>query len=634
MAHHHSRHSENNRWVKTHPTDHLFPSRFSIQPEPVALWFRSIMRKNRVLLITLIAAAPFLAWVAVNRWRSIPEPPSGIYLSQGARGFYVFRVGMGGIIQIPDHDGIQYYDQQGYMKGDHFIVRITKWKTPVFENSGRPEFEFAPSSERPGDWDLVRLTQSFNQISTPGYELKEKVLDTPIRSYLHRLDDPDIPQYFDPKKNSSMLARELLQAHPDDPFIRTLYLESISSPENLPELEQKLAEWKSALEDSPSLFLQSQYRYAALQARGYNLSKQGKNASDFLLQMTAPFGKGTGWDLATTIRRVPEILNYKNCIVSKRGGSNFLDQNFRLKALCVISIFQMMEGKRDQALELLLSMHYWGFLMGNEAAVPVSSIGAAFQNIAVSRLQLFVENCCETQAQCAYAMRRLDAIAPPRLDEKTERILEVDALSSPFGSQMTEDITSSHLIAESRFDLARMTLAAKGHFIATGVFPSSETEFAPLLPQGLPVDRFSSNNEKLKFIPNLEPFLCYSIGPDKKDDRGQLKYDPSNGVLSSGDLFVDIPREREYPFPAQGTYANSKADLLQQYPNGLPTDVFADTKGRQLSVTNTNPVYVYSVGPDQDEQQHVRTPDSLQVSYDPTNGTMSSGDLFVVIPAK
>jgi hypothetical protein len=36
----------------------------------------------------------------------------------------------------------------------------------------------------------------------------------------------------------------------------------------------------------------------------------------------------------------------------------------------------------------------------------------------------------------------------------------------------------------------------------------------------------------------IRPDIIYSLGPDRSDDEGQTRYDPTNGTVSSGDLVV------------------------------------------------------------------------------------------------
>lgn len=38
--------------------------------------------------------------------------------------------------------------------------------------------------------------------------------------------------------------------------------------------------------------------------------------------------------------------------------------------------------------------------------------------------------------------------------------------------------------------------------------------------------------------------LVYSVGPDKKDNKGKIIYDPANGLTSEGDIVVQIPMKK------------------------------------------------------------------------------------------
>ncbi len=80
--------------------------------------------------------------------------------------------------------------------------------------------------------------------------------------------------------------------------------------------------------------------------------------------------------------------------------------------------------------------------------------------------------------------------------------------------------------------------------------------------------------------------------------KAAIAYDPSNGSVSSGDMFIKVSRERRYPFPREGVSADSAEELLKQFPEGLPPDPFAVPRGKTLGISNTTPVYIYSEGPD------------------------------------
>jgi len=133
-------------------------------------------------------------------------------------------------------------------------------------------------------------------------------------------------------------------------------------------------------------------------------------------------------------------------------------------------------------------------------------------------------------------------------------------------------------------------------------------------------------------VPANDSLICYSIGPDKTDNRATVEYDPTNGTVSPGDISTKVSRVRQYPFPRAGVRAKSVVDLMRQFPSGLPPDLFASTRNKQLGTsTVSGDVYIFSYGPDVDEFKQPQ-PHRLESHYDPTNGLISEGDLFIRIP--
>jgi hypothetical protein len=175
-----------------------------------------------------------------------------------------------------------------------------------------------------------------------------------------------------------------------------------------------------------------------------------------------------------------------------------------------------------------------------------------------------------------------------------------------------------------------MSAAARRHQLETGKLPLQAREFTPLLAVP-PPDPFTS--EPLHFA-NDNPYRCYSFGPDKKDDAGLLYYDPTNGTVSPGDLITTISDTRVFPFPKTELHASTRDEVFRMFSKGLPVDVFADRKGQSMRVTSSTPVCIYSVGPNTDEGRIAPIEDSYipTVQYDPTNGTVSGGDIYITLP--
>ncbi|MBN1902943.1 hypothetical protein JW926_16590 [Candidatus Sumerlaeota bacterium] len=86
-------------------------------------------------------------------------------------------------------------------------------------------------------------------------------------------------------------------------------------------------------------------------------------------------------------------------------------------------------------------------------------------------------------------------------------------------------------VALARYDLLRLDTAKKLYFLEHKKEPENMED---LVPGYIPVLLLDPFTEKEPF--RKESFF-YSIGPDKKDQKGAVFYDPTNGTTSSGDIF-------------------------------------------------------------------------------------------------
>ena len=78
--------------------------------------------------------------------------------------------------------------------------------------------------------------------------------------------------------------------------------------------------------------------------------------------------------------------------------------------------------------------------------------------------------------------------------------------------------------------------ATKLYELKEGKLPTSPQELVPTYISELPIDTFTKNPIILKSLG--QSFTIYSYGPDTTDDNGQIKYDPTNGIMSRGDLLL------------------------------------------------------------------------------------------------
>jgi hypothetical protein len=611
------------------------------------------MKKN--ISFVLLALWITLALAACGKTK-----PEGIYFIRGGLSYIEISRDQDGTYSIPGNSLLPDFTLLASLENNRLVIKtppissLTKFpQLPLFE----VYYELLPSESTPGDWDLIRVCispplmsreENFDPKNTP-------VLQTPYPSFLHRIDDPRIVEYFKtalaehrgdtrfpvkiPSPNAPRLvalSSELVSAHPDDLDVRTLYLDALIRKGDDTTLEKQMTALKETYEKTGNSYHQHILRMIENHLSARRLSAGGKNARDVLFDILAK-----DKDFPAQIQRLPELLHYEKYAEPRTDlilgiVTNYLEIQVAAKNFCVWSVFLLLRGGRKEALQILAASYHLGHLMEQGDSLISNLIGIAVRSIAARGLELYALNACETPADFEEFWNTLKRLNYPSRDLNME---EMDLLEGPLYPErigMAQPNLTEALVRRrtsfARFHLVRMATAAKRHFTSLGSFPAKPQDFAPLLAEGPPRDPFST--EPLRFIPSSDPFACYSIGPDEKDDMAAFPYDPTNGTLSTGDIFVKIPREREYPFPRGGVHAKNAADLLRQFPNGLPPDPFADTKFKPFGIANTDPILVYSYGPDTDESQARRAGDQYipENPYDPTNGIVSRGDIFIQIP--
>jgi hypothetical protein len=95
-------------------------------------------------------------------------------------------------------------------------------------------------------------------------------------------------------------------------------------------------------------------------------------------------------------------------------------------------------------------------------------------------------------------------------------------------------------IGETGYDLCRLALAKRIRELEGSPIKSS-AELVPDLFSADPIDHFSGK----PFRMDSTGRFFYSLGPDMDDDRGLVRYDSANGVVSNGDIFTARPAEQK-----------------------------------------------------------------------------------------
>lgn len=521
-------------------------------------------------------------------------------------------------------------------------------------------FEMVPSAKVPGDWDLVKVSDS--------YRSNLCVFDPPHESFLHRVEDPRVMDYFGvhsswasaqstaqypalPGKPAPPatpypqqlldLALAMLKDHPDDLYMRILYLDALLSADRLKEARTSLDQWKPVFQASSSLRFPFHCAEWTLYSR--ELSAAGRNGADFIDDLFS--GR---FDLDSRLARFGGIMKFDayanpHSLIPSFHDPNSLELQTMAKVFNVEACLLLLQGRRDKALELVSSTYHLGQLMTRNDTLITRLIGIAVRSIACRGLELHALNGCETAQDLDPLWLLLESLN--RQEEAVPswaKCMELEPASFMAEDQAAknaslmanyQELATRHRVVDARFQLIRLAVAVRLWFLQYGFFPRSEQEFAPFVPGGLPKDPFTF--QPLHFLNTSHGLTGYSVGPDQADNHAAIVYDPSNGTTSAGDLLLEVPYVRKYPFPREGVKATDWSDLLSQFPNGLPPDPFADTKGRPLNVTNSYPVCVFSFGPDCDEMDYKSNPHPFPyIAYDPTNGTTSRGDIFTAIPGR
>jgi len=186
------------------------------------------------------------------------------------------------------------------------------------------------------------------------------------------------------------------------------------------------------------------------------------------------------------------------------------------------------------------------------------------------------------------------------------------------------------------FQVFRSMHAARRVLHATGKLPDAGRADAlePWLAS-VPSDPCSTASAplRLRHDPTSDTLTIYSIGPDQHDDNARITYILNSSAAPPGDIMGLVSREPKFPFPPHPLTASTTESVFRQFPSGLPLDVFADTKTKGLNVVQTTgPVYIFSYGPDTDESTVPSNGYIPDTPYDPTNGIISRGDLFIELP--
>ncbi len=550
---------------------------------------------------------------------SFGSPNSKIEIRAGSRGF---------VVREPP-------DKKGFARLWEVIVARAKGETLPDQF---PLLQLKASAERPGDWDLVGLRVAGNF----------QVLPNPVPSALHRVEDPQVREYFHLQDElgrdgeALALAEKLLAAHPNDPWIHALQLDALLAAKRIDEAEAFVAASRDELLKHTESGFAHLVREAERRVVGLRAAAEGRNAA--ALPGVVTFTMQWPDDLLpyeAVMDGLERALECDVMVIQGRGlrsdprgpVPNFLHFQVMAKIARAEAAGRLLLGRRDDALRLQAGACWLGQMMQRDGTLIQCLVGTAVRRIGLEGLQTYAFNACETDGDFRELWRHLERFAAAPVPHAEAELfagegwlgLKLDELNAgPTPGEAAKRV----LVTKAQLELLRMATAARHRLVTQGDFPNPLSRpFSPLLEQ-IPDDPFTrpetvandaktSTSAPLRHAvrPGDETFVCWSVGPDGLDDAAGIPYDPTNGTLSAGDLFVVVPREREIPFPREGVRVDSVQEFMELFPNGLPVDPFADTKTRRLSLIDRRPVTVFSHGPDTDER--VGPPDPRIWTWEP-----------------
>jgi len=521
----------------------------------------------------------------------------------------------------------------------------------------------SPSETTPGDWDLIwgemkcigtfgkgifskefwkditsihkfkNIMGSFSKHHKTELimHLETDASDEILPSILHRVDDKRIADYFNLRQEGKIndhtldLIRDLARDHPGDPYLE-LHLVEMEALQGDKDLAFSLLEkWNTSHDSFPDPLLQESARRVFQTVSDEIIRKNSPDLKDIMevfnidkprldLKETRDFYKSYFRSGQMFFFPIPVVLPWKTPGYNGRPVPNFLSLQANSIVMRVLATFYLFQGKREESLELFASVYHMGQSLNSHGVLIQRLIGIAIRGIASEGLKIYVLNACETREEFHKCWAMLTKLHNTRGQEHGSH-LSVNTFplitshmkyKSGVSYPNIPEAETRHKTSDMKFQLVRMALAARYCLFETGEFPSSQQHFAPFFREELPKDTFTEN-DALRFTRlSKNEMAVYSVGPDGDDDRTKVRYDPTNGAITDGDIFITIPREREFAFPREGVRAKNAYELLEQFPNGLPADPFANTRGLPFSIiesTDKDPLVIFSFGPNTDQDR-------------------------------
>ncbi len=467
-----------------------------------------------------------------------------------------------------------------------------------------------------------------------------------IRSFLHRIDHPELLTYFemrreeDPPEKCLEILNKIASAYPDDPFLMLHRVELEAQCGNIKTARQVKAQWESQHQAKADPLLLAAAKRTWINLEHYAWKVSGKSAhysemfvrkdiDNYNVPLNYSWQDATNWvELLSEEPHIqytltPLVTTHKRYDMGNEFNtyhSIYLRQFFRL--ITTEARFAMLQGDFDKARRLLTGLYFSGReLLWCQENIIVPSIGCHVLSSAQEGLQDYILNCPLDESEYNELMSLFSQLNATLPDISAEDAVAMgsslligqmypDAMTDAFnpGLNWHEIITNGLKMRKTHNDLLNMAARAKWYRQRTGEWPSDHNEIETQLGLTPIADRFQTSST-LRMAIDGEDLVIYSVGLNAIDDR-TLKSGPYEGGIGDvwpndeGDIAIRIPAKPQYPFSREGIRADNADDLLSQFPQGLPIDptgynVSSFYSRRKLSIldsTTTQALTVFTIG--------------------------------------
>jgi hypothetical protein len=419
------------------------------------------------------------------------------------------------------------------------------------------------------------------------------------------------------------IAETLLAADPDTPLHQVLAIDAAVLEKDTDTVRKRLDRFGEALASSGQPFLDRTPKYYREWLENMQLDRAGKNFYSDLKAIMGDLDSGTFLSLNKTLERLKSIAPATILFRPDQGTilrwetlpSDFLILQVLSKVFRAEADFRLIQGHAGEALELLLPVHRMAMLLTGQGQERVLGlIGRSVRGITIKGLENVYLNGFRDTVALKAAWPALERVLQEDR-EVSNAFAKADKTASEayLSDRDAQELDTRNWVAHMRLALVHSGAAVRYRILAGMDYPEDARDFGPLLPDGADLDAFADFEKPLRIARyDDRPFVLYSVGPDREDQGGRFSYDPTNGTISPGDLYLDVPRARMYPFPPPWELATTRDGVLAQFPNGLPPDPFANSKSCSYAITDTEPAWILSWGPDTDQSHWVDDYESIE----------------------